>query len=120
MTRLCACGCRTPLDRESREAAGLLPFRADAKWAGQDCAERWKRANPGRSRRDARAVVVGRTQPERRRRSGVSIRVAARGARDVIAAELRARGYDAGKAHARATELVLPLVAAQHRSLIDA
>lgn len=113
--RYCACGCGTPLDIEARIRRGLQPLRIDAKWASDACATRWARANPGRSKRDARPVVVGRTKPVRR--SGPSVRVAARRAIDAVADELGRLGV--ARARARAIEIIRPLVPARYRDLID-
>ena len=106
-TRLCACRCGAPL-------AG---YRADAKWATDACARRWTRANPGRSKRDAMAIIVGRAKAGRK--SGVSIRIAARGAIDAMIADLVASDL-VSPAHARerALNALLPLVSPRHRSMI--
>lgn len=103
--RYCACGCNTSLHFH----------RADAKWATGACEKAWKRRNPGRSPRNVQAIVVGPTKA--RRKSGVSVRIAARGAIAAIAPELRQLGHP--DPDRRARELITPLAAPRHRRLLD-
>lgn len=105
-TRLCACDCGQSLDG----------YRRDAKWRSEACEKRWRRAHPGRSAHEASVGVVGPTKP--RRKSGVSIRIAARGAIDAMVPLLARAGYSDADAREHARIAVLPLVAPQHRSLL--
>lgn len=103
--RLCACGCGVDLDR-----AGM---RADAKWASPACSTRWSRANPGKSRREAKSPNRTRT----RRPSGLSIRISARKAITTVATELERLGVT--NPHLRARTLLIPLASPSHHEALN-
>ena len=78
MTRVCACGCGTPLD-------GL---RADARWASRAHAVRWARTHPGKP------LTAAGSANRRRTRAGSGRQVSYRKAVDAAAAAIEASRFD--------------------------